>query len=127
MWKPEKVYKFLSMSKDPLWVGKPSYSTLNMTLDGTNFHQETRQTLYGSYFFVSNERVEHSRKVYSIVDLLAALGGLLSLLLAVFKGIGHFFNKEQIVAKFIRSLYFTKEPKSVKISWMGLKYQAFSD
>ena len=57
-----------------------------------------------------------------MVDLLSALGGLISLLLVVFKLIGHFFNKEQIIAKYIRSMYYKKEPKIINLNWLGIKY-----
>ena len=88
---------------------------------------ESRHRLYGSYYFISNEKVEHSRMAFNITGLLAALGGLSSLMVAVAKGAGSYFQHQYIIAKFIKSLYFTKMPRFKSIFVFGLNLNLMSD
>jgi len=49
--------------------------------------------MLGTYFFLSNERYEHHRKVYNVVKLLSELGGLFSVLATVFGMLSRYLNK----------------------------------
>ena len=88
---------------------------------------ESRHRLYGSYYFISNEKVEHSRMAFNITGLLAALGGLSSLMVAVAKGAGSYFQHQYIIAKFIKSLYFIEIPKFKTIHVFGMSLNLMSD
>jgi len=53
-----------------------NYETKNVTYDGENFETATFQTLFGTFFFLSNTRVEHVREVNNVLQLLSNFGGL---------------------------------------------------
>jgi len=48
--------------------------------------------MYGSYYFLSEERVVHQRIAYNILDLLSEVGGLVSSVFRTLKIIGTFIN-----------------------------------
>lgn len=63
----------------------------------------------GAYFFLSEERLEHSRDMYNILKLLGAFGALSSVIFTVHTLIGSYINIKVIRAKIIRSLYFLEQ------------------
>jgi len=48
--------------------------------------------MVGIYFFLSNERYEHKRTVYNVINLLSELGGLFSLLFTIIGFVGRSLN-----------------------------------
>ena len=54
----------------------------------------------------------HKFTAYNFIELLAAFGGMLSIITTVFKVIASFVNEKVMKAKFIRSLYFIEKPKT---------------
>ena len=64
---------------------------------------------------------------FNITGLLAALGGLSSLLVAVAKGAGAYFQHQYIIAKFIKSLYYTEIPRFKSINVFGLNLNLMWD
>ena len=67
--------------------------------------------LWATYFFLSDEKIEHSLNVYNIFSVLSAVGGIMSLLLGFLTNIFVVVNRKYIIAKLIRSLYFKNVPK----------------
>jgi hypothetical protein len=68
--------------------------------------------LFGAYFFMSQEVVDNVRNQYSIISLLGSLGGLLSGLYSIFLVVTSYINRQFIIAKIIRNLYFTELPSN---------------
>ena len=57
-----KEYEFIDYKINPTWMGSSEYWTMNVTRDnGKTFKVEKQLLLFGSYFFMSEERVRHSR------------------------------------------------------------------
>jgi hypothetical protein len=93
---------------------------LNVTRDGgKTYRKEMITTFWASYFFQSEELVAHNRAVYNILMLLGSLGGLINGALLAFKVVTTYVNRQFIMGKFIRSLYFLEVPQAKKIKLFG--------
>ena len=88
---------------------------------------ETYQLLWGTYFFLSDEYIEHQQTVRTIFDILSSVGGIMSLLLASFGQVFLYLNRKWIVAKLVRSLYFTYKgsQKESEFSFKNISYIKF--
>lgn len=75
-----------------MWLSTSYSYTHNTTYDGKTYNDESNEILFGSFFFLSNIRSEHERKVYNIMDLITELGGIGSALIAGFSAMGAFIN-----------------------------------
>ena len=64
------------------------------------------QQFFGCYFFLSNDLNKYHFEVYNVIHVAQSLGGIFALLLFVFRAIGGYINKQIIIAKFIRSLFY---------------------
>jgi hypothetical protein len=72
---------------------------------------ENDEIILGMYFFTDDQKVEHKRKVYNLLDLLSQTGGIATSLIA---GIGFFVsivNYYVYVMHFMHLLYFVWEEK----------------
>jgi len=49
----------------------------NTTLDDANYSETNDLYLFGAHFFLSGEKVEHKRAVFTLLGLLSKVGGLL--------------------------------------------------
>ena len=81
-----------------------------MSFDGgeTNVSVE-REQLSGTYFFLSNDRMEHSRVAFSFIQLLAEVGGLIGMLYIIVEYIGVSINEYVIITNIVEKLYFEFE------------------
>ena len=61
--------------------------------------------LFGSYFFLSNRKIEHHRNVMNILDAVSQLGGLLSTVFGVFGGVGFFVNTRFFMGYIIKRIF----------------------
>ena len=59
---------------------------------------------------MSPKKVEHDRIAYNFVQLLSDAGGLANVMRALFQVLILFINRHYIDAKFVRFLYFKKNP-----------------
>jgi hypothetical protein len=60
--------------------------------------------MFGTYFFLSNVRADHSRKVYTIVDLLSNTGGIISSLMGVGAALATYINKKLFMTTMMEDL-----------------------
>ena len=60
----------------------------------------------GIYFFLSDDIVYSERSVYTLLHLISDFGGLYEVVAIFFIMIGVMINKQIIMGKLIRSLYF---------------------
>ena len=60
--------------------------------------------IYGTYFFLSNVKTDHSRKVYTIVDLLSNTGGIVTALMGIGASLATYVNKKLFVTKMMQDL-----------------------
>jgi hypothetical protein len=105
-----KEYSFVDYTEGAVWYGNPYYYTRNETLDGTLYQEQSKQKLFGCYFFLSTDRVEHARDAQNFFNILSEFGGLLEILIGSL-GIFKVVNKKLKIAKQIRSLYVVKKKK----------------
>lgn len=100
VWTRPMTTTFLDFVKDPVWTGIKKTNHRNTTFDGVNYYPDYEyQILFGSYFFLSDDRVDHLLEAYNIVMILASLGGLSSLVFKRFKGFAAYYNKNYIMAE----------------------------
>ena len=67
--------------------------------------------LWGSFFFLSNEVIEHQYSVKTISSVFSNVGGLLAIVMGLLKMPFNFVNRKFIIAKLIRNLYFKEIPE----------------
>ena len=79
--------------------------TLNVSLEGAPYSVVTMRQIYGTFFFLSDELVTHSRDAENILSLMANFGGLISLAFTILSYPGQWTNQRLLFSKFIRTLY----------------------
>jgi hypothetical protein len=65
-----------------------------------------RTVLFGTYFFVADERRILSRTAFSVADVFAKVGGVFSILRLVLGMFAQLVNIDAIIATLVGSLYF---------------------
>jgi len=60
-------YKFLNADRGQSWSAKSYIRGHNISLDGEHYFKEENTIYFGSYFFLSDIRIEHSRQLFNIV------------------------------------------------------------
>ena len=76
-----------------------------MTGEPGTYKEDVVEMLFGSYFFLSNRKIEHHRNVMNILDATSQLGGLLSTVVGVFGGIGFFLNTRFFMGYLIKTIF----------------------
>ena len=72
------------------------------------------QRLFGTYFFISEEMVEHNYHSQNLSEIMAQFVALTLLIYRSMQLLGSYINKKVIVAKLMRSMYFLQRSKSQK-------------
>jgi len=99
----------------PVWVGEPLISTDSTSFDGgKTFAQVTSKKLFGAFFFLSDDIIEHTYDSQTFLDILSAFGGLYRLIGMYAAIIATYINRRKMMAKLIRGLYFIKKPKELQ-------------
>ena len=57
-----------------------------------------------NYFFLADERLEHYRVRYTVLDLISKLGGFVGLMMAIVKYIGQYLAINFSIGKIIKML-----------------------
>jgi uncharacterized membrane protein len=65
--------------------------------------------IFGSYFFLSDETILHTMKVYDILSILSDFGGIVEIFMFIFSTICMSYNTQGLLIKSIRAVYFDKE------------------
>jgi hypothetical protein len=73
---------------------------------GKSFESEEILVLFGSFFFVSEDRRVFQREAFTFIDLLSKVGGLISLLNIAFVVIGTVINMRAIVWAIVEKIYY---------------------
>lgn len=63
----------------------------------------------GLNFFMYDQRMEHSRSIYNIIDILSEVGGLSTSLLAIIGLLVTWYNNYFYSVYFLSLLYFVKD------------------
>lgn len=107
-----QVYEFIDNIAMPVWVGTSRHiwrrNTMWIEEPELGFRTYDHHVIFGAYFFYSQERLEHSRSVFTYVNILAEIGGLFECFILVFGSLALIINDKLMVAKYIRMLYFKK-------------------
>ena len=107
-------YQFLELVARPIWIGQRMPMNANVSTDqGLTYHMQTEQKIFGTFFFVAEERKVHSRDAFTYADLFSKVGGLTSLLNIVFISIASLMNMQAILASIVeRIFYYEKDFQS---------------
>lgn len=108
IWKEPQHTRFIDLTSAVSWSGSAFIDTYNWKRDGVNLRQEDHQLLFGTYFFLADEVVEYQHSVMHIFDCLSSVGGLESVIFSLALNLVLLVNRNAIIAKLIRSLYFTE-------------------
>ena len=113
VWKPKKVYEFLTVTLGPVWLGPIQINREMISKDqGNTYESIEKQVLLGTYFFVSNDRMIISRSAFTVLDLFSKAGGLFSIMYIVLGAIGKQINCNVIINSVINNLYYESHANS---------------
>ena len=103
-----KTFRFMDYVQNPVWVGDVYKRYKNVTHDnGESWHHENDQQLFGSYFFLAEDKIMHTRNLYDISDLMEDFGGFYqTFIISLFMFVGSKINRGIMVVKLIRSLFY---------------------
>ena len=88
------------------WIGEVWQSVLNVSRNaGKSFKVEKVDIIFATYFFVSEEFIEHSRIAQNTADIASNLGGIASVVFATLGQIGMLINNQIILSKIIRKIF----------------------
>lgn len=77
----KKFYSFLDIVMGPVWIGKKMVTRENVTeYYGSDLEIVQRHLLQASFYFISGERINHERSLYTIQNLMGDLGGISAML-----------------------------------------------
>lgn len=87
------TYSFFKVDAGAVWHSHSYHLTQRVSTDGGKKYEDvTEEIIFGSFFFLSNIRAEHTRKLYNILNLLTEIGGIQATMYAFINMIGTYFN-----------------------------------
>lgn len=100
-------YDAFKLERGSFWIGKPLKRERTLTDDnGKTFYTSPEShTIFGAYYFYSSNMWESSREARNWFQVLSDVGGLYSIILAVFQLIADEINDRKWVAKQIRNFF----------------------
>ena len=97
---------FLDMTSTPVWEGTELKQSYNASRDGgVTWQNEDFGFIFGTFFFLSEEKVQIYKTVANITEVIAIVEGVLGLLMILVQIIPMKFNTKQMEAKTIRNCY----------------------
>ena len=109
-WKAPNIYYFLNFKQNPFWDSGTYRKVETVSTDsGKTFIDTTDDLIMGLYFFVYDQREEHTRKVYNIVDILSEVGGFSTSILAIVGVFAMLVNQYFYTIYFLNLLYFVRD------------------
>jgi hypothetical protein len=76
-----------------------------MSIEGAPYKIVEQNQIYGTFFFLSDELVTHSRDAENFLSILSKFGGLFTLSIAILTIPGRYTTRRLLFSKFIRTLY----------------------
>ena len=82
----------------------------HLNADG-KIEEETEKNTYllGMYFFYGDIYIEHSKTLFSILDLLSKFGGLYGSIFQFLGLLGGFYNSRMFIGELVSRMYYLKE------------------
>lgn len=81
VWRSNKLYQFIDFVQTNPWTSNSEFRKIRrVSYDKLYFEQKHIRLLYGAYFFLSEEKIDHQRFRYNIVNLASNVGGLFSVI-----------------------------------------------
>jgi hypothetical protein len=82
VWLPVKHYQFIDYTEGTSWNGRPlEYGYKSVSYDsGSGYGEEHGHLLFSANFYKESDTVNHSFKAETIVDVIAALGGMIKII-----------------------------------------------
>ena len=72
----KKFYSFVDIIMGPAWIGNKMVNSEMVSYYGSEPTLMQRHLFQASFYFISNERVNHERSLYTIQNFIGDLGGI---------------------------------------------------
>lgn len=117
MFMKDSEYRFLDYTLGPIWTGNELHHHRNYSVDGgETWTMQHKTQLFGAYFFMAEDIVQHSKNLYDLFNLLSDFGGMwLTFILAIFILMGELLNNYFIISKIIRANYYIKKDEQRQV------------
>ena len=127
IWKKDYFY-FLNILTNTAWLGKPLVKEDTIIdLSQSNIEKKEKSTyILGLYFFYGDSHFDHSRQLFTFMDLLSKFGGLYGSIFQLLGIIGSFYNSKMFIGELIGRMYFLKVSSTENDSSKSLKLNATS-
>ena len=102
----EDVYSFLDVDQGPVWVGKKMLNTETASYQNGPIIKVEKHLLFGSFYFLSNDRILHQRSVYTILNLLGDFGGLQGIVFSIIFAFCYSMNRSFVMGTFLNKVYY---------------------
>ena len=88
-------------------MGSVNKNYRNVSSDGGKTFSMTRnEQIFGAFFFMSEDIVNHNQNLYTFTQLLSDFGGLFEFLAPICCMIGKWINDHYVMGKVIRALFY---------------------
>lgn len=101
----QNEYEFYDVISQPVWYGGLAYRQKNVSYDKLNYQLEDRELMSGQYFFLADERLEHSRQIATYFDVMSTLGGFSSLVFSITALFTSAISYQFILLNIIKKVY----------------------
>ena len=121
-----KEYKRVDFQRDETVTGVPAIETRKVISHDEKKQWEVKNVklLCNLQFYLSDDFVLHNRNLYSWLDLIEDFGGFYQMfIIAIFVILGSNINKQILMSKLVRSLYYVE--KSDKTKKSVIKFSTF--
>ena len=106
----------MDLTKGPVWIGELWKESSVRSYDGGKSWskgKEIKMKMFGAFFFLSEDVVQHTSNTYTFYDYLSDFGGIFqTFILGFFIIIGQAIDDHYILAKMIRAQYYLPQTKT---------------
>jgi hypothetical protein len=98
----EEQFSFLDLVMGPVWIGKKMMNSENVSYQKGPQKIIEKHILFGSFYFLSNDRILHQRQVYTILNMLGDFGGLEGIVLSMVFAFCYSMNRSFVMGNFLK-------------------------
>jgi len=106
--KPENNFKFLSIEQLSANYMDGHLHSEESSTDGITYSTIIDEPLWGAFFFLSSKRYQHTRELWSIIDVMSKFGGLSSTILGLCGVPALFINTRLFMGYLISKIFNAK-------------------
>lgn len=113
------------MEQGPAWISKSFFNNHNVITDKGPSTEAADEILFGTYFFLSNVRYEHTRRIANYMVLSESIpnklivigltGGVFVLLYSIFSTIAQYINTQLYMNSMMKQMQYVKFSEHYKL------------